>query len=174
MTLKAGYDVTEDDIRAWIRFALAQRDEVQRSVRMAMVLLPIITTLLGWLVEGALGAAVGLAFGLIMGLLVFPQLMKRTIDGRIETAIEQLPDGIVGPHSLEVLDDRIVWTTTAVHSTWKRSAIRRVAKTADHAFVMLGPENAIVVPLRNDAAGQVSAVVGAIEGAPPPILPRPV
>ncbi len=170
--MKARYEVTEDDVRTWIRFAIAQRGDVERSVRLSMVLMPVIATLLGWLNFGGIGAAVGLAAGLIIGLLVVPPLMKRTVESRIDTTIDGLPNGIVGPNTLEVLDDRVVWTTTAVQSTWKRSAIRHVTRTADHAFVMLGTENAIVVPMRHDDSGELATVVSTLQGAPPPLLPR--
>lgn len=170
--MKVTYHTTADDVRAWMRFAIDRNADVHKSIRASRILMPIIALLLGFLVEGTVGAAIGLAFGIIIGVLLIPLLMQQTLNRRIDTAISQLPDGIIGPNSLEVLDDRIVWTTDAAQCHWKRTAIRQVSKTDDHAFVMFGPENALVVPLHQDRSGDVRTAIDLLAGGPPPILPR--
>lgn len=170
-SVAASFEVTDHDLRAWINYAVDQQGQVKQSIRAAMILMPILAGGVGWLALGGIGALFGAGFGLVAGLLVLPILLRRTISRRIEQAIAQQPDGVIGPHTVRVEDDRLIWSTTVAQCAWKRSAVRRVHETDDHAFVMFAPENALVLPLHRDSSGDIRTVVAALTNAPPPIIP---
>lgn len=146
------FDVTEDDQRAWMRFAIDEQGRLA-ALRLAFsMLLVLVFGIFGFGVAGWSGLAIGVGGGLVLALTGLPWLLRRSVERQIDDAVATAPDGSVGPVSLELTSDRLIYTTRAVTSSWQRRAIRRVVVRGDHAFIMFGPSNGLVVPLLDDSA----------------------
>jgi hypothetical protein len=155
-------EMAEGDIRVWMDHVLSKDKQYQQSVRGIQILVPIVMALVGYLGSNALGAAVFFIVGLLMSLFFVPWAWGKQIERRIASELAGLADGAVGPQSLELNDDVIRWTTTAVDAHWQRSAIRTVEVTDTHAFIMVSRSSALIFPLRPDPDGHRRRIVDEI------------
>jgi hypothetical protein len=143
------FDVTEDDQRAWMQFVIDEQGRVG-ALRLAFsMLVVLIGAIFGMAVADFTGLAMGAGAGGVLAVTVVPAALRRSVRSQIDQAIASAPDGSLGRITLELTTDRITYTTSAAHATWSRNAIRRVAVRGDHAFIMFGPSNGLVVPLRD-------------------------
>ena len=163
------FDVTEEDQRAWMRFAIDEQGRVA-ALRVAFsMLLVLVFGIFGFGVGGWTGLGVGAAGGLLLAVTGLPWMLRRSVEGQIDDAVASAPEGSVGPVTLELTSDHLTYTTQAVTSTWRRRAIRRVAVRGDHAFIMFGPSNGLVVPLAGDP--ERSRFIDALNSGSEPIPP---
>lgn len=145
------FDVTEDDQRAWMQFAIDEQGRVG-ALRLAFSMLFILVgAIFGMAVADFPGLGIGAAIGAFLAVTVVPVAMRHSVRQQIDQAIASAPDGSVGPVTLQLTVDQLTFSTSAAHSTWNRSSIRRVAVRGDHAFIMFGPSNGLVVPLHEQA-----------------------
>lgn len=156
------FTVTEDDQRAWMEFAIGEQGRVD-ALRVAVSMLSILVfVIVGFATFDFTGLGIGALVGIVFALSVVPVLLKRSVRRQIDQAIDTAPDGSLGPVTLELTPDQLTFTTSSVRSTWQRRAIRRVAVRQDHAFVMFGPNNGLVVPLYDDLNREREAFVDAL------------
>ncbi len=146
------FDVTEDDQRAWIQFAIDEQGRVG-ALRLAFsMLFVLVGAIFGMAVGDFTGLAIGAGVGAVLAVTVVPVVLRRSVRSQIDQAIATAPDGSVGPVTLRLTADELSYTTSAARTTWNRRAIRRVAVRGDHAFIMFGPSNGLVIPLTDGAA----------------------
>lgn len=172
--MQVAYELTERDLRAFFDHLVEEQGMLRAFNRRVLLLFPIVTALVGWLAFEWIGALFGLAVGALVAILVIPQTMKATFSKRFDQMLAAAPDGLMGPHTLELTDDaELVATTSASSCRWVRSAVRSVVTTDEHAFIKFGPENALILPLRPDPAGDRRRIVESLSSGPPVIIPPP-
>lgn len=147
-------DITDDDLRAWMRYVLDSDGQVQQSRKGIQALTPLLLLLFGFAAGGWVGGLVALVAGVLMSLFFVPWALNAQFERRIEIAVSDLADGMTGRHTIELSADTITWTTSAVVARWNRSAIRKVHETDTHAFVMFSNTSAFIVPLAPDDQGE--------------------
>jgi len=156
------FEVTEEDQRAWMQFAIDEQGRLA-ALRLAFsMLFVVLSGIVGFMFFELTGLLVGAALGGILALTMLPWLLRRSVPAQIDEAIASAPDGSVGPVELELTADELSYRTSAVHSKWQRRAVRRVAVRNDHAFIMFGPSNGLVVPLGDDPTGERAAWIDAL------------
>lgn len=144
------FDVTVEDQRAWMEFALAEQGRIGALRLAASLLVVLVFMILGFTLGEFAGLAWGGGIGLAAAVLGVPWLLRRSVRAQIDDQIARAPDGSIGPVSLELTSDELTWQTAAAKTTWQRRAIRRVAVRDNHAFIMFGPSNGLVIPLAKD------------------------
>ena len=162
-TMSVEMALTEADYGAWMEFVLDGDRQIQESQKGIRVVVPIITALVGLLAGGVVVGAVFLVAGLLMSWLFVPWALARQFARRIATYIADLPAGMIGAHTLELSDHTIRWTTAAVDATWQRSAIRQVAETDDHFFIMFAKNSALIVPRAPDPDGARLSLISRLQ-----------
>ncbi len=144
------FDVTYEDQRAWMRFAIEEQGRVSALRTAFSMLFVLVFAVFGFSVGGWTGLALGAAGGLVLALAVVPVVLRRSVEQQIDQAVATAPDGSIGAVTLELTRDRLSYRTSVSVSSWERRAIRRVVVRDDHAFIMFGPSNGLVVPLAED------------------------
>ena len=71
----------------------------------------------------------------------------------------------------EITDDELRWESTATIMRWKRSAIRQVALTDDHAFIHTSPTTGALIPRHPDPDGGRAKAIDALQRGPDLLLP---
>lgn len=162
-SMRIALDIVEDDVRAWMRHILDSDGQTQKAQRAIRLITPVLLLLLGILTAGWIGGLIFGFVGLLMSLFYVPWALRSQFKRRIDTEVAALPDGMIGHHTIELTDTSIEWKTSAVTATWQRSAIRQVAETDTHAFVMFSKSSAFIVPLYPDDDGARRALLDDIK-----------
>lgn len=138
---------------------LSKDMQYQQSITGIRIVIPILMAMAGYLGSNAVGAVVFFVVGLLTSAFFVPWAWKKQIERRIATELAGQADGAVGPQSLELNDDVVRWTTTAVDAHWQRSAIRAVEVTETHAFILVSRSSALILPLQPDPEGNRRRIV---------------
>ncbi len=155
------FDVTEDDQRAWMEFAIEEKGRVA-ALRLAFSMLVVVVFgILGYAFYEWSGLIGGFGVGLVLAFTLVPITLRASVRRQIDEAIAKAPDGAVGPVTLRLTADRLSYATSSAESSWERRAIRRVAVRGEHAFIMFGPSTGLVVPL-TDQAGERHRFIDAL------------
>lgn len=133
-----------------MRFAIDEQGRVGALRLGFSMLFVLVFAIFGMAVGDFTGLGIGAAVGAVLAVTLVPVALRRSVQSQIDQAVASAPEGSVGPVSLELTAEEISYTTSVAHSTWKRKAIRRVVVRGDHAFIMFGPSNGLVVPLADD------------------------
>lgn len=146
------FDVTETDQRAWMQFAIDEQGRVGALRVAGGLLVTVIGAIVGHSMGDFTGLGIGAGVGAVLALTLVPATVKRSVARQINEAVASAPDGSVGPVTLELTERELTYTTSATRSSWQRRAVRRVVVRGEHAFIMFGPSNGLVVPIDGDPA----------------------
>ena len=149
--MRVEFTVDEEDVLAWMRFATRRRRQFQKAQKQVPPLLMLLVAIVGWLAfRNWPGALIGLAAGAAFGWLAFPRIMTGTMDRQLRAALVDPPEGLMGHQIMELTGDGLRKASGAGESVFRYSAIRGIETDGAHAYIMLGPEYAIVAPFTAD------------------------
>jgi hypothetical protein len=169
--LAVSYDVGLDDEIAFAVFHHSDSPLLKRRRRLLRVgmaaLLAIIAATVAGLARAPVLGLVGLGFAFAFWL-IFPKRYERGLrDSVAKTYGEGRNLDVLGPTRLE-LDEEFLTETTptrAVRTRWE--AVERCVDTADHIFVYVTGNTAVIIPKRAIAPAVAEKLVSALRGRIP-------
>lgn len=163
-TITLDYQVEREDLIAWMRWVVDRRPQVQKARRFVPPLFAVVVVLITLLQFPNWPAlAIAAVVGSLIGWLVLPRVLQGVLERQLHSSADGIADGVLGKHTLSLRGDELTHTTTASQTVIRVASLREVLVDEERAFLMLGSEQGIVVPIagRPEAAAFVSAIEAA-------------
>lgn len=148
--MRIEYTLTSDDVFAWMRWVVNRRPQIKLGRRYIPILFWLIVVLFTYLQFGGWIPIVTAALlGAVFSWAILPRLFDQALHRQFKASIDGAADGLIGPHSLELSNADLIHRTSAAEARVGASSIREIAWTDGYVYLMLGVDNGIIVPLRD-------------------------
>lgn len=163
--LSLHYTVDRDDLMSWMRWVINRRPQIRKARRYISPLFAAIVVLITLMQFPNWAAATAAALvGSLVGWLVLPRLLDNALERQLRSSADGVADGVLGSHTLYLRGTELTHATSAAETVTRATNLREIVVHEGRAFLMLGSEQGIVVPL--DGGGSEAAeFIAAVEAA---------